>query len=140
MLHLEHEFALLSWNIEIAEEELRKYRSELRDFHFDAVVTETADTVLYASGQQPQDAELSGHNWRIKVTSKSLDVNRISLIGGGAVVGIIPSGLPAVSLPRVDFSAAMNLASMAIIISLLGFMENRTASRSQPGTHRAGIG
>ncbi len=123
ILNREHKSALLSWNIEITEEELRKYRSELRNFHLAAVVAEDADTIFYTLGQHPQDARLIGHKWRIKVTNTAIDPNRISLIGGGAVVGIIPGGLPKVNLPRVDFSAVMNLASMAVIISLLGFME-----------------
>jgi SulP family sulfate permease len=44
-------------------------------------------------------------------------------MGGGAVVGTIPRGLPHISVPHVDFSIAVNLLTMAAIISLLGFME-----------------
>lgn len=42
---------------------------------------------------------------------------------GGKVVGIIPSGLPAMKLPEIDFSMAASLFSSAIVISLVGFME-----------------
>ena len=42
---------------------------------------------------------------------------------GGDVVGAIPQGLPALSLPTWDTSVALNLLTMAMIISLLGFME-----------------
>jgi MFS superfamily sulfate permease-like transporter len=45
------------------------------------------------------------------------------MTGGGAVVGVIPSGLPGLSIPQFELSTALSLFSMAMIISLLGFME-----------------
>jgi SulP family sulfate permease len=42
---------------------------------------------------------------------------------GGKVVGEIPSGLPSVAIPHVDFRLAMDLLTSALIISLVGFME-----------------
>jgi SulP family sulfate permease len=39
------------------------------------------------------------------------------------VVGSIPKGLPGLIVPKFQFSTAINLFSMAMIISLLGFME-----------------
>ena len=42
---------------------------------------------------------------------------------GGAIVGTIPAGLPKFSLPEVDLAAAAQLASAAVVISLIGFME-----------------
>jgi MFS superfamily sulfate permease-like transporter len=44
-------------------------------------------------------------------------------MGGGAVVGTIPRGLPQLSAPKLDLGIVRDLISMAIIISLLGFME-----------------
>ena len=43
--------------------------------------------------------------------------------GGGAVVGRVPKGLPAVHLPSMDGSILVRLVPAALIISLLGFME-----------------
>jgi SulP family sulfate permease len=42
---------------------------------------------------------------------------------GGKVVGIIPSGLPAMALPVIDFSMASTLFTSVMVISLVGFME-----------------
>ena len=39
------------------------------------------------------------------------------------MVGNIPSGLPRISVPKVDWSILLELFPMAIIIALLGFME-----------------
>jgi len=42
---------------------------------------------------------------------------------GGAVVGDIPKGLPAFAMPRFEMEILVELATSAIIISLIGFME-----------------
>jgi SulP family sulfate permease len=39
------------------------------------------------------------------------------------VVGVVPGGLPSLSLPRFDLAAVLQLLSAAIAISLIGFME-----------------
>jgi len=45
------------------------------------------------------------------------------MMGGGAVVGVIPSGLPSFSVPRINSKVILHLFPYAAIISLLGFME-----------------
>jgi SulP family sulfate permease len=45
------------------------------------------------------------------------------MMGGGAVVGTIPRGLPTPSLPHIDMRVIPRLIVPAVIISLLGFME-----------------
>jgi len=42
---------------------------------------------------------------------------------GGAVVGEIPKGLPSLSIPHFDLDAILQLATSAIVIALIGFME-----------------
>ena len=42
---------------------------------------------------------------------------------GGAIVGDIPKGLPAISIPDFNFDIISQLATSAIVISLVGFME-----------------
>ncbi|MDX1344541.1 MAG: SulP family inorganic anion transporter, partial [Sedimenticolaceae bacterium] len=42
---------------------------------------------------------------------------------GGAIVGDIPKGLPAFAMPRFEMEIILELATSAIIISLIGFME-----------------
>ncbi len=42
---------------------------------------------------------------------------------GGAVVGVVPAGLPALSIPSIDFSHLKDLLVAAVIIALLGFVE-----------------
>ena len=42
---------------------------------------------------------------------------------GGKVVGEIPSGLPSLAVPQINFELATDLIASAVIISLVGFME-----------------
>lgn len=41
----------------------------------------------------------------------------------GAIVGVIPQGLPAMVVPTIDFQHLLQLSEAAIAISLIGFME-----------------
>lgn len=87
--------------------------------------------------------------WRLKVGNSALNTGKLLLIGGGDVVGTIPSGLPALKIPLFDSSIALKLLSMAMIISLLGFMEAisiakaiaaRTGQRLDPNQELVGQG
>ncbi|MGB5305283.1 MAG: solute carrier family 26 protein [Gammaproteobacteria bacterium] len=42
---------------------------------------------------------------------------------GGKVVGAIPAGLPPLALPSIDFQIMTQLLSVAVVISIIGFME-----------------
>ena len=58
---------------------------------------------------------------------------------GGAVVGAIPEGLPALALPTIDFGYVLDLAGVAIAISLIGFMEAYSIAKamSMRKTHQS---
>jgi sulfate permease, SulP family len=87
--------------------------------------------------------------WHLKVGNKPLDLDRLTFVGGGNVVGTIPSGLPKLSLPKWDTSVFGRLFMAAIIISILGFMEAisiakamaaRTGQRLDPNQELIGQG
>ena len=42
---------------------------------------------------------------------------------GGKVVGTVPAGLPAISIPNFDMSIALDLIGKAIVIAVVGYME-----------------
>jgi SulP family sulfate permease len=59
------------------------------------------------------------------VVASTLAVWGFGLHGRGvAIVGDVPAGLPALSLPTVDVSAVVELAGVALAIGLVGFMES----------------
>ncbi len=72
----------------------------------------------------PDSCEILGNEvWRLKVGNGPLDPQRLTLFGGGEIVGVIPRGLPSFSKPLMDVQLAQKLLSAALIISLLGYME-----------------
>ncbi|TKJ39757.1 sodium-independent anion transporter [candidate division LCP-89 bacterium B3_LCP] len=130
ILHLEHQSSLLTWQINMYEDEVRKYRSELRGFHLSLTNHGDTDTTFYLASHQPANLDNDGRTWRISISNKPVDPDLIFLMGGGAVVGVIPSGLPRISIPKVELGTALDLLAMAVIISLLGFMEAISIARA----------
>jgi sulfate permease, SulP family len=115
-----YDIELLQLELRDAENENRKIARSLRKFIFEQVpATDTQPARLYLTGQVPQGEKSDGYRWRIKKVSKG----ELKLVGGGEVVGSIPSGLPSIGLPKMSWESAMALLSSALVISLVGFME-----------------
>jgi SulP family sulfate permease len=115
-----YEIELLQLELNNAEKENRKTARSLRKFIFEQVpATETQAARLYLTGQVPQGVKTDGYRWRIKKVNKG----ELQLVGGGEVVGRIPSGLPGIGIPKMNWEMIMSLISSALVISLVGFME-----------------
>jgi len=98
-------------------------RSRLRALVFARIPDDDPRKGFYELDQVPQDGPTDLRRWRLKVGNRPLDSDHLLLMGGGAVVGEIPRGLPDPSLPRIDIRVIARLMMPAVIISLLGFME-----------------
>lgn len=114
---------LVGIDIGECEEQAKHLRARIRGRLHAAFAGEDGQLWFY-----PRDAapDLPGRRrgcWRVKVDRNPVDQDRIMMIGGGAVVGNIPRGLPTMSVPRPDMAAVFRLFPMAMVISLLGFME-----------------
>lgn len=48
---------------------------------------------------------------------------------GGVVVGVIPQGLPDLSLPPMDLTASMHMLPAAFVIAIISFMEAMSSSK-----------
>lgn len=118
-----HDLIKLNHEIDIQKQLAHKYRAAIRNTLFSGVAVADGSVMLFKQGNQPAGIETDGRTWRIKVGNKPLDESAMLAMGGGAVVGSIPEGLPAFSVPKFDFGIVMHLLSYAAIISLLGFME-----------------
>ncbi len=124
-------------------------RRSLRAVFFSRVVQEDKSILFYKQNSVPEGANTDGRIWRIKIGNKAIDENNILMIGGGAVVGVIPKGLPSLELPKINFMLFFQLLPFAIIISLLGFMEaiaiakamaTKTGQRLDPNQELIGQG
>ncbi len=115
-----YEIELLQLELGNAENENRKNSRSLRKFIFEQVVSKDGSAPrLYLSGRVPIGETSDGYRWRIKKVNKG----ELSLVGGGEVVGSIPSGLPELAVPSMRWADLGMLFSSALVISLVGFME-----------------
>jgi len=119
----EHDLRVVNHRIEALKQQASSQRGLLRDMLFEGVVGPAGQLLLYHQGELPPGAQSDGRTWRIKVGNAPLDPETLTAMGGGAVVGTIPEGLPTLAVPNLDFSVIMRLLPYAVIISLLGFME-----------------
>jgi SulP family sulfate permease len=120
---LNYEIELLKLQLKDREDENRRRTRALRSFVFERVAGAAGEPAkFYAQGKLPPGSVSDGHRWRITRAVQGAD-GEIRLTGGGQVVGKIPEGLPALSLPKFSWEAFASLLSTAIVISLVGFME-----------------
>ncbi len=143
----EHNRNVVAEKIGMLKEETHVYRSRLRNFLFTRVTG--PDNESHFVFRNINDAGGDGRVWRLRVGETELDTNKLNLIGGGEVVGVIPRGLPSLTIPPLTLGVFIQLFPYAIIISLLGFMEAisiakamaaRTGQRLDPNQELIGQG
>jgi MFS superfamily sulfate permease-like transporter len=103
-------------------EEISSLRAELRSMVF-AFVPDGDGGSFYERERVPAGSGTDNRRWRLKVGNSPLDPEALVMVGGGAVVGTIPRGLPSLTAPRLDMAVIPKLLMATVIISLLGFME-----------------
>lgn len=119
-----HQMAgLLDHHLADVKAHVGRLRTEMRDMSFVRVESGDGDGRFYPRGETPGGVDTDGRRWRLKVGGRPLDPDALTVVGGGAVVGEIPRGLPAPRVPQLDAAIIPKLLPSAIIISILGFME-----------------
>lgn len=117
-----HEMAgLLNEYLSAAKHDLSDYRARLRAMRFRRTAAGDGSAEFHLAGPG-REAKREGV-WRIQAGNSTIDTEALVLRSGGAVVGTIPAGLPAIRAPAVDWSILPTLCTAAMVISLLGFME-----------------
>jgi len=91
--------------------------------------------LLYEVGESPDGMATDNRAWHIKGIKDGV----MKLVGGGDVVGEVPSGLPSLRLPAMDFDAALQLFSAALIIALVAFMESISMAKAMASKVRQHI-
>ncbi len=121
-LEAQHAINLANHKIDELKEDAHVFRKGLRDMQFLADDT-GAEKNFYLKDDPALKDSADDRIWRIKVGNTLLDPQNLKLSGGGAVVGTVPKGLPAFSMPQINLKIMLHLFPYAAIISLLGFME-----------------
>ena len=118
-----HQMAgLLDAHSKEVKEEMTHLRSELRSIVFARTTTDEGGE-FFERALVPTGVSTDNRRWRLNVGNAPLDPEALLMIGGGAVVGSIPRGLPSLGMPTFDMKVIPKLLTASIIISLLGFME-----------------
>jgi sulfate permease, SulP family len=133
VLKAEHATSVLTFTIERLKHESAGYRRQIRDLLFAGVNQADGSLRFYLKNELPTGAQTDGRTWRIKVGNRPIKEDKVTMMGGGSVVGEVPKGLPSFSLPKIDFKALTTLISYAAIISLLGFMEAISIAKAMAG-------
>ncbi len=123
ILDVDHEIALLDLEKEQAKRQASLYRTKLRGYLLAGVPAEGGRLAFYEKKDLPAGAADDGRTWILRVGNSPLKTDKLLMIGGGQVVGVVPSGLPSFTIPSLDIKAIVRLLPFACIISLLGFME-----------------
>lgn len=123
VLDAEHEMNLLTMNMERVNQEITQLRGPIRNMLFEGVQQVDGSLKFYPRDQTPEGLKGDGRTWRIKVGNSELKTDQLLMIGGGMVVGVVPKGIPSLSMPEVNLGVILHLLPYAAIISLLGFME-----------------
>ena len=123
LLDAEHDISVINYQIDTFKKDAYTARKKLRSMLFYAKKTNDAGMSFMQKDDPAVRDQEDDRVWRIRVRNKALDPQKITMTGGGAVIGEIPKGLPAFSVPKIDFKVMLHLFPFAAIISLLGFME-----------------
>ena len=122
LIETKNKINLLTGQMDAAKEHSHLLRKELRGLKFEAAGSGDSLT-FYSHDALPAGVTTDGKIWRLKVGNSPLKSDNLPLMGGGAVVGKIPEGLPTFAMPNLSINSFIKLLPTAIIISLLGFME-----------------
>ena len=134
ILDAEHNASVLTINIERLRNKAHIHRHELRALLFEGFSSERGSPLIfYLKTEIPAKLKGDGRTWRLQVGNKPLETDKLVMMGGGAVVGVIPAGLPSFQIPKIDLKVLFHLFPYAAIISLLGFMEAISIAKAMAG-------
>ncbi len=123
VLDAEHDLSVINVRIGRLKHEAHNLRTSLRAALFDGVEASDGTLAFFPQGALPEGVVPDGRTWRLKVGNTQIDTEGMKMMGGGAVVGVVPSGIPSITAPKLDLKVMLHLLPFAAIISLLGFME-----------------
>lgn len=123
VIDLQHDLAIIELDIKNIKEKIAKARTKLRHITFRIYEDKDGDYIFCNADHPPENIKVEEGIWHLNVGNDKLDISSMTFSSGGAVVGKIPAGLPSFETPDLDLRIMAKLLPMAIIISLLGFME-----------------
>ncbi|WP_242469605.1 SulP family inorganic anion transporter [Rhabdochromatium marinum] len=127
------ELALLEADLRVITREMEERKLannerqvDLHGLRFEHAVSASGENLFFRHGQTPPDIDADGHTWRIN----KINGDQITFMGGGAVVGTIPAGLPQFRVPSFKADVFWVLLPSALVMALIGFMEATSISKA----------
>jgi len=128
-INASHQADIIGHHISTTQERAGVIRKQIRKLLLEGVGN-GKDRKFYAKGNLPQKVRGDGRTWRIRVDLHPLSIDAVRLKSGGDVVGTIPGGLPALTIPTFDAGVVFKLLPAMVIIALIGFMEAISVARA----------
>ncbi|MBW1615967.1 MAG: SulP family inorganic anion transporter [Deltaproteobacteria bacterium] len=129
-LDASHQLAVLDIKFEKIKHKAEIYRDEIRNTLLIGIRNSNGSLEFLSKNTDIKYKNSDGKIWRIKAGRGILKTDELTMTGGGDVVGNIPKGLPALTLPHINLKIFLQLFPYAVIISLLGFMEAISIAKS----------
>lgn len=127
VLAREYDISLLKLEAKNLEQENLKRLLDVRALSFEFVPgAKHSPGALYLAGQVPPALKTDGYRYHIKTIKQG----EMKLLGGGEVVGEIPSGLPNLSVPPLGWDSSVQLLAAAFVIALVAFMESISMAKA----------
>jgi MFS superfamily sulfate permease-like transporter len=127
------ELALLEADLRVLSRELdqrKRANNErqvaLHNLQFEHAITADGKDIFYRRGDVPANVDADGRTWRLSQVAG----DEVKMMGGGAVVGAIPAGLPSFQLPELRMDFFWTLLPSALVMALIGFMEATSISKA----------
>ena len=98
----------------------------LHNLRFEHVATGDDQHLFFREDLVPEAVITDGRTWRISKVAGG----EVTMMGGGAVVGAIPAGLPSFQLPELRMDLFWTLLPSALVMALIGFMEATSISKA----------
>jgi len=127
---LRYQLDLLDLDVKGFEAESRSRMRAIRKLYFvRGAAGDGQPTLLYQLDKAPAGLKTDGRQWRIK----KIEQGELKLMGGGEVVGVIPTGLPSFRLPALSMDGVLQLMNSALVIALVAFMESISMAKAMAG-------
>lgn len=123
MLDARREVDGLTIQIDQLKYQIHLIRKEIRRMLFVQTIQPDGRISFMKKTSINKNKTLDKRIYRIFVGNDAIDLNQITFMGGGEVVGQIPKGLPSLRPVPFNISVFSHLLPFAVIIALLGFME-----------------
>jgi MFS superfamily sulfate permease-like transporter len=118
--------AVSEHELELLKKENTKRRVDVHSITFTSVQNGNDQMQVFSQEAIPATEQQEDTVWRFA----GFKDDQVVLSAGGAVVGVIPEGLPSFEQPTIQWDLALALLPAALVMALIGFMEATSISKA----------